>query len=56
MQLSRRNGAVWCLFDGKPILYAADPDPQKTIDRLAVIGGYHGGQIVHEIRVRIHAP
>ncbi len=53
MQLSRRGGAVWCLFDGTPILHASDPDPKKIADRLAVIGGYNGNQIIHEMRVRV---
>jgi hypothetical protein len=52
MQLSRRGGQIWCLLDGKPILYAPDPDPKRVVDRLAVIGGYNGNQVVHEIRVR----
>lgn len=53
MQLSRRSGGIWCLFDGKPVLYAPDPDPKKIIDRLSVIGGYNGDQVIHEIRVRL---
>ncbi len=53
MQLTRRDGNLWVLFDGKPILWAADPDPKKPIVRLAVIGGYGGAQVVHEIRIRI---
>lgn len=53
MQLSRRAGAVWCLFDGKPVLYAPDPNPKQLVDRLAVVGGYNGDQVLHEIRVRV---
>ena len=56
MQLSRRAGAVWCLFDGKPVLHAPDPNPKQLVDRLAVIGGYNGDQVLHEIRVRVAAP
>ncbi len=52
LQLSRKSGGIWCLFDGKPILYAPDPDPKKVIDRLAVLGGYDGDQIIHEVRIR----
>ena len=52
MQLSRRGGYVWCLFDGKVVLAVPDPDPAKRLDRLAVIGGYNGDQVVHEIRAR----
>jgi hypothetical protein len=52
LQLSRRNGGIWCLFDGKPILYARDPDPKKLVNRLAVIGGYTGEQVIKEVRIR----
>lgn len=52
LQLSRRSGEVWMLFDGKPVLYTADSNPKAVIDRLAVLGGYGGAQVVHEIRVR----
>lgn len=53
LQLSRRNGWVWALFDGKPILWARDPNPQAVIGTLALIGGYNGKQRVYEIRVRV---
>lgn len=53
LQLSRRNGWVWALFDGKPILWARDPNPQAIIGTLALIGGYDGKQRVYEIRVRV---
>lgn len=56
MQLTRRGGAVWCLYDGKPVLYAPDPNPKQVIDRLAVIGGYNGDQVIHEIRFRTEPP
>lgn len=52
MQLSRREGQIWCLLDGKAVLYGRDPDPNKTIARLAVLGGYHGEQVIKEIRAR----
>lgn len=52
MQLTRRNGALWCLLDGKPLLYARDPDPKKPIDKIAVIGGYTGAQVIKEMRLR----
>lgn len=52
LQLSRRNGTLWALFDGKPILYARDPNPNQPIGTLAVIGGYGGQQRVYAIRVR----
>ncbi len=53
MQLSRRNGSVWRLLDGKPILHASDPSPEKPMDRLAVIDGYNGAQVIKEIRYRV---
>ncbi len=52
LQLSRRGGYVWALMDGKPILWARDPNPQQPIGTLAVIGGYNGKQRVYEIRYR----
>lgn len=52
MQLSRRGGVVWCLWDGQPILWAVDPEPTVVIDRLAILGGYGGRQGLHEIRFR----
>jgi hypothetical protein len=53
LQLSRRNGGVWLLVDGKPSMYAPDPDPDAVINRLAVIGGYNGNQRVYEVRYRV---
>lgn len=53
LQLSRRSGWVWALFDGKPILWARDPNPQAIIGTLAFIGGYSGKQRVYEIRARL---
>jgi hypothetical protein len=52
IQLSRRNGGLWLMVDGKPVVYTRDPNPKAVIDRLAIIGGYNGNQIVHEVRVR----
>jgi hypothetical protein len=53
LQLTRRGGKLWALFDGKPILYARDPNPNQPIGTLAVIGGYGGRQRIYEIRYRI---
>jgi hypothetical protein len=53
IQLSRRADGIWALFDGKPILWAPDPNPKVLIDRLAVLGGYGGNQVVHEVRYRV---
>ncbi|MCS7209132.1 MAG: fibronectin type III domain-containing protein [Fimbriimonadales bacterium] len=52
LQLSRRDGKLWALYDGKPILYARDPNPDQPIGTLALIGGYSGKQRVYEIRAR----
>ncbi|MFN3690663.1 MAG: hypothetical protein ACK4UU_07040, partial [Fimbriimonadales bacterium] len=52
LQLSRREGTLWALFDGKPILYTRDPNPNLPIGTLAIIGGYSGKQRIYEIRVR----
>ncbi|MEP0767336.1 MAG: fibronectin type III domain-containing protein [Fimbriimonadia bacterium] len=56
IQLSRRANGVWLLVDGSPIVWAPDPDPKVVVDRLAVIGGYGGEQVVYEIRYRSRPP
>jgi hypothetical protein len=53
LQFTRRDGKLWALFDGKPILYARDPNPNQPIGTLAIIGGYGGRQRVYEIRYRV---
>jgi hypothetical protein len=53
LQFTRRGGKLWALFDGKPILYTRDPNPNQPIGALAIIGGYGGRQRVYEIRYRI---
>lgn len=53
VQLSRTDGSVWLIFDGRPIVWARDPSPKTTIERLAVIGGYGAAQVVREIRYRL---
>ncbi|MFN3648397.1 MAG: fibronectin type III domain-containing protein [Armatimonadota bacterium] len=52
LQLSRRGGNLWLLLDGNPVLWAADPQPTRKIDRLAFIGGYGGAQVLHEMRIK----
>ncbi|MGV3617368.1 MAG: fibronectin type III domain-containing protein [Fimbriimonas sp.] len=52
IQMSRRAGELWLLVDGKPVIYTTDPNPKAIVDRLAVLGGYGGAQVVHEIRIR----
>lgn len=56
MQLWRRSGRVWMLFDGRPVMVAPDPRPEQVVDRLAAIGGYGGDQVVRELRIRLHPP
>jgi len=53
VQLSRREGAVWLLLNGKPMVWAPDPNPAAKVDRLAIIGGYGGRQRIHEVRYRL---
>jgi hypothetical protein len=52
IQMTRRGGEVWLLMDGKPLIWAPDPNPKVIVDRLAILGGYGGQQVVHEIRYR----
>ncbi len=52
LQLSRRDGAIWALWDGEPILWAKDPRPDAIVDRLALLGGYGGAQKVYNVRYR----
>lgn len=52
IQLSRRAGVIWALWDGEPILWAYDPRPEAIVDRLAALGGYGGAQRIFEIRYR----
>jgi len=53
IQLTRRNGEVWLLVDGKPVVFSPDSNTKAVFDRLAVLGGYDGEQVVREIRIRI---
>ncbi|HTQ11142.1 MAG TPA: fibronectin type III domain-containing protein [Fimbriimonadaceae bacterium] len=50
VQLTRRNGQVWLLLDGKARVWAPDPASQVPIGRIAVIGGYGGKQKLYELR------
>lgn len=52
IQLSRRDGEVWLLFDGKPVIYAPDPNPQLQLARFALISGYGGKQKLYALRFR----
>ncbi len=56
MQLSRRAGQLWLLYDGKPIAYGADPSPEKVVTRLGFLGGWDGKQIIHRVRIRAARP
>lgn len=53
VQLSRREGQIWLLVDGKTVLWAPDPNPKAVVDRLAILGGYGGEQVVREIRYKL---
>lgn len=53
LQLTRRDGELWVLKNGRPILYAVDPMPTLKVNRLGVMGGYGGDQRVFEIRYRV---
>ena len=52
-QLSRRGGELWLLVDGKPVLYAVDPNPKQPVNRLAVFGGFGSQQVLYEVRIRV---
>lgn len=52
IQFSRREGELWVLLDGKPILYGRDPQPKTPITKLAVLGGHMNGQKVRMLRYR----
>ncbi|MFI5386124.1 MAG: hypothetical protein ACHQ50_08390 [Fimbriimonadales bacterium] len=52
IQLSRRNGELWLLVDGKAVIWSPDPSPQSQVARLAVISGYGGKQRIYEVRFR----
>jgi len=52
MQFTRRAGRVWFLVDGKVVMTAVDPLPEKIVDRIGVVGCGDGKQVIHEIRVR----
>ncbi|AIE85347.1 hypothetical protein [Fimbriimonas ginsengisoli] len=53
VQLTRRGGELWLLVDGKPAVYATDPNPKAVLDRLGLLGGYGGDQKVYEIRIKV---
>jgi hypothetical protein len=54
IQLTRRDGEVWLLMDGKPIVYAADPNPNLQLARFGLIGGYNGKQKLYTLRFRAY--
>lgn len=55
IQLSRRAGQVWLLVDGKVELFEQDPNRFAKVNRLVVMGGWDGRQMVSEIRYRVIA-
>jgi len=52
MQLSRRRGELWLLTDGKPLVRADDPSPDRVVTRLGFLGGWGGKQVIHRVRLR----
>ncbi|NLI01005.1 MAG: hypothetical protein GX446_16105, partial [Chthonomonadales bacterium] len=52
-QLSRRNGHLWVLYDGKPIIHGRDPNPQAVVTRLGFLGGWGGAQAIYRVRYRV---
>jgi hypothetical protein len=51
-QLSRRDGRLWVLYDGKPYIHGADPNPEAEVTRLGFLGGWGGAQAIRRVRVR----
>jgi hypothetical protein len=51
-QLSRRDGRLWVLYDGKPYIHGADPNPGAEVTRLGFLGGWGGAQAIRRVRVR----
>jgi hypothetical protein len=56
MQLSRREGRLWLLYDGKPIAWSSDPQPKRAVTRLGFLGGWGGEQAIYRIRIRAGNP
>jgi hypothetical protein len=52
MQLTRREKQLWLLYDGKPLLWAPDTQPQRRVHRLGFLGGWGGAQVLYRIRLR----
>lgn len=54
VQVSRRANGVWLLLDGKAVLWAIDPTPQITLNRVAAIAGYGGKQKIYGLYIRTY--
>ncbi len=52
IQLSRRDGEIWLIVDGKTSAWSADPNPQAQITRIGIVGGFGGKQKIYELRFR----
>lgn len=53
VQLTRRGGRLWVLYDGKPFMYGSDPNPEAVVDRLGFLGGWDGEQALFRVRYRV---
>jgi len=51
MQLTRRNKQLWLLYDGKPLVWASDPQPDRRINRIGFLGGWGGEQVIYRARI-----
>ncbi len=54
VQLSRRNGHLWVLYNGKPFMYGRDPNPDATVSRYGFLGGWGGAQRIWRVRLRTY--
>lgn len=52
-QLTRRDGMLWVLLDGRPFIFGKDPKPDAVVDRLGFLGGWGGAQVIHRVRLRL---
>ncbi|HSV74460.1 MAG TPA: fibronectin type III domain-containing protein [Chthonomonadales bacterium] len=52
MQFTRRGRELWLLYDGKPLVRADDPAPDRAVNRLGFLGGWGGRQVIHRVRIR----
>ena len=51
-QLTRRDGHLWVLYDGKPFIHGRDPKPDAVVARIGFLGGWAGAQTIYRVRYR----